>query len=102
MTAATGHTTAPRASEVIGRDVYNVSGEKIGRVDDILLDDTSHGLVIAVVSLGGAVTTSDKSYQVPFSVLDYNVDKGGYVVPFTKEQIANGAANSRPARGATG
>ena len=96
MSAATGQTMAIRASEVIGRDVYNPSGENIGKVDDILLDNTTNG-TIAVVRLGGAVTTSDDSYELPFSVLEFSGDLGGYFVPFTKEQIVSGAAASRSA-----
>lgn len=92
MPSETGRTTSILASEVIGKDVYNASGEKIGTVGDILLE-TIGKEIMAVVRFGGAVTTADDSYPLPISVLEYSDDICGYFVPFTKEQIASGAAS---------
>ena len=38
MPTATGHTTAIRATKVIGADVWDAAGVKIGKVEDVLLD----------------------------------------------------------------
>ena len=46
--------------------------------------------MFAVVRVGGAVTTSDSYYALPWSVLSYQEAKGGYVVPFSKDQIVRG------------
>ena len=94
MPTASGHTTAIRASEVIGADVYAPSGDKIGKVEDIILDKTSNRTMFAVVSCGGAVTTSDNFYPLPWSLLEYNEEARGYVVPYTQEQLAKGPTNS--------
>ena len=42
MTTSSGHTTAILASKVKGTAVYNGSGEKIGTVEDIVLDKQSN------------------------------------------------------------
>lgn len=97
MPTASGHTTAIRASEVIGIDVYDTSGENIGKVVDVMLDKTSNRTMFAVVSIGGAVTTSDNYYPLPWSILDYAEAKGGYVVPYTKDQLVKGPADSMSA-----
>ena len=55
MPTATGNTSAIRASEVIGADLYNSTGEKIGKIEDIILEKTSNRTMFAVVSVGGAV-----------------------------------------------
>ena len=94
MSKATGHTSAIRASEAIGADLYNSTGEKIGKIEDIILEKTSNRTMFAVVSVGGAVTTSDNYYALPWSVLDYADESGGYVVSCTKDQIVKGPAVS--------
>ena len=94
MPTATGHTTAIRASKVIKTDVYNASGDKIGKVEDVILDKTSNRIMFAVVSVGGFVTTSDNYHPLPWAALKYNEESGGYVVPYTKDQLAKLEANS--------
>ncbi len=94
MPTTTGHTVAIRASDVLGTDVYDASGEKIGRVEDIVLDKTTNRTMFAVVSVGGAVTTSDNNYPLPWSVLDFDEGKDGYVVPFTTDYIVKGPSGS--------
>ncbi len=90
MPAATEYTSVIRASEVIGADLYNSTGEKIGKIEDIILEKTRNRTMFAVVSVGGAVTTSDNCYAMPWSVLAYKEESGGYVAPCTKDQIAKG------------
>ena len=94
MPTASGHTTAIRASAVIGADVYDTSGQKLGKVEEIILDKTINRTMFVIVSAGGAVTTSDNYYPLPWSMLDYDKEKGGYVVPLTKVQLADGPADS--------
>ena len=35
MPTATGHTSAIRATKVIGTPVYNTAGDKIGKVEEV-------------------------------------------------------------------
>lgn len=83
MTTANGHTEAIQASRVIGTDVYNSAGESIGTIEDIMLEKTSNGIMFAVIGFGGFLGIGEKYHAIPWSVLDYDVDRGGYVVPFT-------------------
>ena len=94
MTTHTGHTEAIQASRVIGTDVYNTQGESIGSIEDVMLDKTSNGIMFAVIGFGGFLGIGEKYHAVPWSVLDYDSDKGGYVVPFSKEQLEAAPAYS--------
>ena len=94
MTTATGHTDAIPASRVIGTAVYNTSGERIGTVEDVMLDKTSNSIMFAVVGFGGLLGIGEKYHAVPWAVLDYETDKGGYVVPFTREQLEKAPTSS--------
>jgi sporulation protein YlmC with PRC-barrel domain len=94
MTTATGHTSAIRAKKVIGTAVKNTAGEKIGQVEDIVLDKQSNNIIFAVVGFGGFLGMNEKFHPVPWSALDYDEMENSYVVPFTKEQLAAAPADS--------
>ena len=87
MTTATGHTEAIAASRVIGTAVYNRAGQNIGTIEDVMLDKTSNGIMFAVIGFGGFLGIGQKFHALPWSVLDYEKTQGGYVVPYTKEQL---------------
>ena len=92
MTTPSGHTTAILASKVRGTPVYNDTGDKIGTVEDIVLDKQSNQILFAALGFGGVLGMGEKYYPVPWSMLDYSEDKGGYVVPLNKESIKKAPA----------
>jgi len=94
MTTATGHTSAIRASKVIGTSVYNGAGEKIGKVEDVVLDKQSNNIMFAVVGFGGFLGMNEKFHPLPWSTLDYQKGKEGYVVNLTKEQLQSAPADA--------
>src|SRR4030095_3279277 len=94
MTTASGHTSAIRAKKVIGTTVKNSAGEKIGQVEDIVLDKQSNRIIFAVVGFGGFLGMNEKYHPVPWSALDYVESEDSYVVPFTKEQLQAAPADS--------
>ena len=87
MVTATGHTQAIPASRVIGTDVYNTEGEHIGSIEDVMLDKTSDNIMFAVIGFGGFLGIGEKYHTIPWSSLDYDPARGGYVVPFTRSQL---------------
>jgi sporulation protein YlmC with PRC-barrel domain len=92
MTTSSGHTTAILASKVKGTSVYNNAGEKIGTVEDVVLDKLSNQIMFAALGFGGVMGIGEKYYPVPWSMLDYNEDRGGYIVPLDKARIQNAPA----------
>lgn len=92
MTTTSGHTSAILASKVKGTAVYNDSGDKIGTVEDVVLDKQSNQILFAALGFGGLLGMGEKYYPVPWSLLDYNEDKGGYVVPLDKDQLESAPA----------
>lgn len=65
-----------RASKVIGSSVYNDHDEKIGSIDDILLDK-DHKAAVAVVSVGGFLGIGSKLVEVPYSKLEFGDTRSG-------------------------
>ncbi|PZO54749.1 MAG: photosystem reaction center subunit H [Alphaproteobacteria bacterium] len=87
MPTPTGHTTAIRAKKVIGTTVKDTSGEKIGTVEDIVLDKQSNAILFAVVSFGGVLGVGEKFHPLPWAVLNYDEEEDAYVVPYTKDEL---------------
>jgi len=87
MPMESGHTAAILASKVKGTAVFNAAGEKIGHVEDIVLDKSSDRIMFVALGFGGVLGMGEKFYPVPWSVLDYDGEKEGYVVPLSKSEI---------------
>lgn len=87
MPTEAGHTTAIRASRVIGSDVCNPSGTKIGVIEDVVLDKTDNRIMFAVIGFGGLLGIGEKYHPLPWDTLDYEPSSDAYMVPFTKEQL---------------
>jgi sporulation protein YlmC with PRC-barrel domain len=94
MTTLTGHTSAIRAGKAIGTDVYDLGGKKIGEVKDIVLEKTSNNILFAVVSFGGMLGVGEKYHPIPWSELDYDPARGGYVVSFSADQLKAAPSDS--------
>lgn len=92
MPTSSGHTRAIRAKKAIGTAVYNTQGDKIGSVEDIVLDKLSNNIMYAVVSFGGFLKIGEKYHPLPWGQLTYDEGKDGYVVPYTKEQLQSAPA----------
>jgi sporulation protein YlmC with PRC-barrel domain len=87
MKTASNHTNAILASRVKGTSVFNAQGEKIGHVEDIMLDKTSDEIMYAVLGFGGFLGIGEKYHPMPWSNLDYDTRIGGYVVSMSKEAL---------------
>ncbi len=80
------------AEKVHGTDVYNMAGEKLGTIEDLVLDKINGSVQFAVLSFGGLLGLGDKHYPLPWSALNYDTRQGGYVVNLSKEQLQNAPA----------
>jgi sporulation protein YlmC with PRC-barrel domain len=68
------------ASKVQGTAVYNPHGERLGSIDDVVIDKRSGLSVYAVMSFGGFLGLGSDYYPIPWSKLSYDRNLGGYVV----------------------
>jgi sporulation protein YlmC with PRC-barrel domain len=73
------------AQRVNGADVFNQAKERIGKIEDIAIDKGTGKVAYAILSFGGFMGLGDKHQPLPWSVLEYDIDLGGYVVPITEE-----------------
>ena len=94
MPTPSGHTTAIRAKTVIGTGVKVSDGEKIGKIEDIVLDKMSNNVMFAVIGFGGVLGMGEKFHPVPWSSLDYDESDNCYRLDVTKEKIKQAPAES--------
>jgi sporulation protein YlmC with PRC-barrel domain len=87
MPTLSGHTTAIRAKKALGTKVTDTAGNKIGTVEDVILDKNSNSILFAVVAFGGFLGMGEKYHPIPWASLDYEPAEGSYVVNYTKEQL---------------
>jgi sporulation protein YlmC with PRC-barrel domain len=94
MTTSTGHTSVIRASKVIGTTVKDSTGERLGKVEDVVLDKQSNSILFGVMSFGGVLGMGEKYHPVPWAALDYDATENAYVINLTKEQLKAAPADS--------
>jgi sporulation protein YlmC with PRC-barrel domain len=75
------------ASKVNGTNVYNLAGEKLGSVYDVMLDKVTGKAEYAVLSFGGFLGIGDKYHPLPWNQLKYDTAQGGYVVNIDRSKL---------------
>jgi len=67
-----------RASKVNGAAVYNDQNQKVGSIDDLIIDRNDH-VVYAVLSVGGFLGMGNHLVAIPYDQLVINSDNKGKV-----------------------
>ena len=75
------------ADKVNGSEVYDLAGDKLGSVENIMIDKVSGRAIYAVMSFGGFLGVGEKHHPLPWSALRYDDKKGGYVINLDKKQL---------------
>src|ERR1700761_7006680 len=87
---ATNETSTLIASDKVeGTSVYNSQGEKLGSIYNFMVDKRSGEVEYAVLQFGGFMGLGSDYYPLPWDVLDYDTDKGGYRVDIDKNKLQN-------------
>lgn len=77
------------SSKIVGTSVYNTNNEKIGEVNDLILDN--NGKVAGVViGVGGFLGMGERNVAVSFNSVKFSKDNKGYeriTVAATKDQL---------------
>jgi sporulation protein YlmC with PRC-barrel domain len=82
------------SDKVEGTSVYNANGDKLGSIDDLMIDKYSGNVRYAVMEFGGFLGMGTDRYPLPWSMLKYDTGVEGYVVPVSKSQLENAPSYS--------
>lgn len=75
------------SDKVSGTSVFNLAGEDLGEIRDVMIDKASGKVAYAVMSFGGFLGIGERYYPVPWSMLKYDTARGGYVVDLSKSRL---------------
>jgi len=75
------------SDKVEGTAVYNPAGEKLGSIDDLMIDKVSGQIRYAVMEFGGFLGMGTDRYPIPWKMMQYSPDQGGYIIPLNKERL---------------
>jgi sporulation protein YlmC with PRC-barrel domain len=75
------------SDQVEGTAVYNTAGDKLGSIDDLMIDKLSGQVRYAVLEFGGFLGMGTDRYPLPWSMLKYDTTRDGYVVPIDKAAL---------------
>jgi hypothetical protein len=91
MVAATEMTsgTLIAASKVIGAAVYNIAGERLGSIEDIMIEKDTGRTIYVVMSFGGFLGMEEKHHPLPWATLRYDLLRGGYLVNLDKQTLTD-------------
>ncbi len=77
------------SGKVEGTAVYSRTGEKLGTVKNFMVDKRSGQAEYAVLQFGGFLGIGSDFYPLPWNMLTYDTDHGGYVVDIDKTRLEN-------------
>jgi sporulation protein YlmC with PRC-barrel domain len=101
---ATGRTMADSVDEthelisarkVDGTSVYNANGDSLGSIHDIMINKRTGQVAYAVMSFGGFLGIGEKYHPLPWNMLKYDENQGGYRVNLSDDKLRNGPAYSQ-------
>lgn len=87
VTASNTTSDVISSDKVEGTSVYDTAGEKLGSIDDLMIDKISGQIRYAVLEFGGFLGMGTDRYPIPWKVLKYSPEKAGYVVPLDKAKL---------------
>jgi len=82
-------TTPNRASEIIGMEVRNAENEKLGKVEDLIVDLGSGHVSYAILSMGGVLGIGDKLVIIPAHEFTYGLTEKKLTLNTSKEVLKN-------------
>ena len=87
MTPQVASARDARASKVIGQHVRDMQGQRIGKVQDLVIDVTGDRVQYVVLSFGGVMGVGDKLFAFPTSQFRNPHTSGDLVADVTKDSL---------------
>lgn len=77
------------SDKVEGTPVYRSNGDRVGTIERVMLEKRGGKIAYAVMTFGGFLGIGDDYYPVPWSLLTYDEDLGGYKADISDAQLRN-------------
>jgi hypothetical protein len=80
------------ADKVQGTEVYNSNGETLGTIENVMIDKPTGRVTYAVMSFGGILGMGKDRRPLPWGMLRYDTQLGGYVVGIDENKLKGAPA----------
>jgi sporulation protein YlmC with PRC-barrel domain len=77
------------ARSIMGDDVVNTTGEKVGDIKDLMVDVNKGCIAYAVLEYGGFLGLGEKLFAVPWQAFTVDEDNKRLVLNVAKERLQN-------------
>ena len=75
------------SEQVEGTDVFDRKGERVGKIDHLMIDKKTGSVTYAVMSFGGFMGLGHNHYPLPWSALSYDTGIEGYRTAVSEKQL---------------
>jgi hypothetical protein len=75
------------ASRVLNKPVFSKDGERLGHVDDISIERVSGRSIYGIMSFGGLLGIGERYHPLPWEMLDFDPERGGFVIPMGRDEL---------------
>lgn len=75
------------SDKVEGTRVYNKRGERLGSIRNFMVNKSSGRVEYAVMEFGGVLGIGSEYYPLPWDLLTYDEQVGGYAVDIDKGKL---------------
>jgi PRC-barrel domain len=75
------------SNKVEGTAVYNRAGDRLGSIHNFMVGKQSGKVEYAVLTFGGFLGMGGNYYPLPWKMLNYDTDQGGYVVDIDEDDL---------------
>lgn len=75
------------ATTMLGNCVKNLSGEDLGKIEDLMLNVKSGRVSYAILSFGGFLGLGNKVFAVPWPALDLNAEEKCFYLDIERKYL---------------
>jgi sporulation protein YlmC with PRC-barrel domain len=75
------------ADTLLGNDVYNLDGEDLGDIKELMLDMATGKVAYAVLSFGGMLGMGDKLFAVPWAAMTLDTENKRFTLKVPKSAL---------------
>lgn len=83
------------AHKLLGDDVYNRDGEKLGDIKEFMVEMATGHIAYAVLSFGGVMGLGDKLFAVPWAALSLDSANKRFTLDVTKDALKDAPGFSK-------
>jgi len=78
-----------KSAEVIGVGVENPQSEKLGKIEELVIDKLNGNVRYAVLSFGGMLGLGEKLFAIPWRAFRYNEGRDCFIMDIPKDKLKN-------------